>query len=272
VTHHHLSYRSVATALGLLVAVCAAPAALAQDVLPPARNMVEFGTMLHRYSDGIDPWNGIYLRTQIASGARNLWLGEVVAEDRLGEQAFAYKVEYVLDQPRWFARAGFRTSTSGIYNPEWRTDLRLGVKTGPERRLLLMGSGFHQKIRDGHKDTGFAAEVQYYGGPAWIVQGAARWTYSTPGDVWSRYFDAALTLGRYGKRNVTLHGAFGTEAYQIIGPLDILVDFDSWMARLVWREWLSRKVGFTVSGIWYENDYYTRGGVEAGLFIHFGDR
>lgn len=234
--------------------------------------MAEFGTMLHRYSDGIQPWNGIYLRTQVASGARNLWLGEVVGEDRLDKQAFSYKIEYVLDQPAWFARAGIRTATKADFTPKWRGDLRLGVKTGPERRLLLMGSGFMQRIWDGHEDTGFAAEFQYYGKRPWILQGGARWTYSTPGEVWSGYYGAALTLGRYGERNVTLHGAFGSEAYQVLGPLDVLVDFNSWMAMLTWREWLGPKVGFTVSGVWYQNDYYRRGGVEAGLFIHFGNR
>ena len=256
--------------LGLLLAL--AHDARAQDVLPPRRNVVEFGTMLHRYSEGIDPWNGIYLRTQVASGPRNLWLGEIIGEDRLGEQAFSYKIEYVLDRDTWFARPGFRTSTSGFYNPEWRTDLRLGLKVGPERRLLLMGTGFHQVIRDGHEDTGFGAEFQLYTRGPWIVQGGVRWTYSTPGEVWSRYHDAAVTWGRYGERNVTLHAGFGSEAYQVLAPLDVLVDFNSWTAQVTWREWLSRKVGFTVSGIWYENDYYRRGGVEAGIFIHFGDR
>lgn len=268
VTNRSTPYRI----LLLLLSVGFAPTLRAQDVLPPARNVAEFGTMLHRYTEGIDPWNGIYLRTQVASGERNLWLGEIVGEDRLGEQAFSYKLEYVLDQPRWFARAGFRTSTSGVYNPEWRGDLRLGVKTGPDRRLLLMGSGFRQRIRDGHEDTGLALEAQYYGVRPWILQGGVRWTYSTPGEVWSRYHDAALTVGRYGERTVTLHGAFGREAYQVLSDIDVLVDFNSWMTQLTWREWLSRKVGFTISGIWYHNEYYTRRGVEAGIFIHFGDR
>ncbi len=256
----------------LLLALGFAPGIKAQDVLPPARNVAELGTMLHRYSDDISPWNALYFRLQVPSGSRNLWLGEVVAEDRLGEQAFVYKLEYVLDQDRWFGRVGFQTSTRSIYTPKWRGDLRLGLKTGPERRLLLMGSGFHQSVWDGHEDTGFGPEFQYYGVRPWILQGGARWTFSTPGDVWSHYVHAALTVGRYGTRNVTLGGGFGTEAYQVLGPLDILVDFSSWTAQLTWREWISRKAGFTISGIWYENDYYRRGGVEAGLFIHFGDR
>lgn len=276
------SYRFALLAGWLAVSVLGPVSGLrAQDLRPLPRNVVEFGTQLHRYSDGIDPWNGIYVRTQIASGARNLWVGEVVAEDRFGEQAFSYGAGYVLDAPTWFGRAGLRTSTSGIFNPEWRADLRLGTKLLPARNLLVMGSAFRQKVRDGHTDTGLTAEAQYYGG-GWILQGAVRWTHSNPGDVWARYHDAALTVGRYGNRTVTLHGAFGHESYQVIGSslnpigqpalLDVLVDFDSWMAQLTWREWLGRKVGVTVSGIYYENDFYTRTGVEAGVFIHFNGR
>ncbi len=235
----------------------------------PPRDQVEFGGLNYTYSAGISPWKGAVVRTQFVRGPRMIWHGEAVAEHRFGEPSFAYKVQHSADFGSWITRVAGRTSNGGFYNPKFRVDVMLGRKLPPSKKLILMVGGFYREVRDGHQDMAGIVEAQLYLTGWLIMQGSARYQISNPGNATSMYYDAAVTLGRPQKATVVLHAATGSEAYQIIDPLVIYTNFDSMMARVVYRQWINRSTGFTLSGSWYENPFYQRTGVELSFFFGF---
>lgn len=255
----------------ILLLLGAAPLQARQRLNPaePPRDRVEVGGLGYSFSEGISPWRGAVVRTEFVRGPRMVWLGEAVAEHRFGEPSFAYKLQHSADFGAWITRVAGRTSNGGFYNPRYRVDLTLGRKLPPNRKVILMASGFFREVRDGHRDAAATIETQVYLTPWLIAQGSVRYQISNPGNATSRYHDAALTIGRHQKATVVLHGAYGSEAYQIIDPLVIFTDFDSKMARAAWRQWFTRSSGVTVSGSWYSNPYYTRTGVELAFFFGF---
>lgn len=256
----------------LLLLVLPVLSAQAQQSLRPAdppRDQVEFGGLNYSYNSGISPWKGAVVRTQFVRGPKMVWLGEAVAEHRFGEPSFAYKLQHSADFGAWITRVAGRTSNGGFYNPRFRADVMIGRKLPPSRRFIVMVGGFYREVRDGHQDMAGIVEAQLYLSSWIILQGSTRYQISNPGHATSLYHDAALTLGKHQKATVVLHAASGTEAYQIIDPLVIYTDFESRMARVVYRQWLNRSTGFTVSGSWYENPFYQRTGIELSFFFGF---
>ncbi|NNE71373.1 MAG: YaiO family outer membrane beta-barrel protein [Rhodothermales bacterium] len=255
----------------LFLALPVLDAAARQSLRPSetARDQVEFGALNYSYDAGISPWKGAVVRTQFVRGPKMVWLGEAVAEHRFGEPSFAYKLQHSADFGAWITRVAGRTSNGGFYNPRYRVDLTLGRKLPPSRRFILMVGGFYREVRDGHQDMAGIVEAQLYATNWLILQGSTRYQISNPGNAASMYYDAAITVGKHQKATVVLHAATGTEAYQIIDPLVIYTNFDSRMARVVYRQWLARSTGFSLSGSWYENPYYQRVGVELSFFFGF---
>ncbi len=251
----------------LLVALLLArPDAAAQA---PLQDEVEVGGMYLNYDAGISDWRSLVVRTQFVRGPRMVWSGEAVAEERFGEPSFAYKIQHRADFGKWITRISGRTSNGGFYNPRYRFDLMLGRKLLPRQQLILTAGGFHREVRDGHRDTGFNLESQWYLRSWLVAQAGVRFQVSNPGKAVSRYQDFALSIGSHGRAVVVLAGGFGTEAYQIIDPLVIFTDFKSHDARVTYRQWLSRRTGVALSGSYYSNPFYNRTGVGLSLFFGF---
>ncbi|MFT5141689.1 MAG: YaiO family outer membrane protein [Rhodothermales bacterium] len=262
--------RLLFAAFFLLIPALSARAQSGLSQTEPPRDQVEFGAASHSYdAAGITGWRSAVVRTQFARGLRMVWDGEAVAEHRFGEPSFAYKLQHSADFGKWITRISGRTSNGGFYNPKYRVDVGIGRKLPPSRKIILMLSGFYREVRDGHQDAGATVETQFYLNRWLIAQGSVRFQVSNPGNAVSRYQDFALTIGRHRKATVVLHGAFGSEAYQIIDPLVIYTNFDSKMARVVYRQWFSRSTGVSISGSWYSNPFYQRTGVEVSLFFGF---
>lgn len=262
------------TAVGALLALCAATWALvpfesvgqAMPVIPA----FEVTLAGHRYDAGIAPARGVTFATAFSSREGNRWRLVTVVEDRFGEPGFTYRGEFARDLGDWFGRAGAQTSSGGFYNARFRADASVGRKLLEDRSLLLVGGAYHRSGRDGHEDTGFAVDVQKYLKGGFVAQAGMRRLHSNPGGAWSSMFDAALTWHQPGRRQITLHANAGRESYEVIDPLTIYVDFASRGARLSLRQWTRREAGFTLAASWYGNEYYSRIGFEAGVFMGMG--
>lgn len=264
--------------LAVLAAASAVPAPVRaqvsaterHDVVKPIDAILEVGLSSHTYDAGISPWRGVSIGSTFSTGSRSQWRLDAVVEERFAEPSFAYRVQYATDRGAWFVRTAAHTSTGGFYNARYRADAQFGAKLLADRSLLFIGGAFHRAGRDGHRDTGITGEIQYYVNGSWIVQGGIRLLNSTPGSIRSAYYDAAVTWGRQGTRYLTMNVFGGREAYEVIDPLTIYVDFASRGARLSWREWTGRSAGFTAAASWYDNPYYRRIGFEAGFFVRLG--
>jgi YaiO family outer membrane protein len=239
---------------------------------PLIRDQIEVGALAYQYDQGIAPWRGLSASTQFARRPDRVWRGQAVIEERFGEPSFLYEVGHTANFGRLILRGAASTSSGGFYNPRYRVDAQVGAKLFKSQRVVVLAGGFHRSVRDGHFDSAGIGELQWYATGFLVLQAGVRYQLSNPGNASSLYYDGAITLGRFGKTTVTLHGGYGGEAYQIIDPLVIYTDFESASAQVSWRQWVRRGAGFELSASYYENPYYQRSGARVTFFFPIGSR
>ena len=66
-----------------------------------------------------------------------------------------------------------------------------------------------------------------------------------------------------------MRGEIGNEAYQVIGPGQALVNFDSQLANVNWRHWLRPDRGFVLGTEVYHNPAYSRFTLSGAYFFQF---
>jgi YaiO family outer membrane protein len=78
-----------------------------------------------------------------------------------------------------------------------------------------------------------------------------------------------LTYGREKERFIVLRTESGDEAYQLVGANQTLVNFSSNQQSVSWREWFAPRTGFQLQLERYDNPFYERRGLVAGIFQDF---
>lgn len=270
----------VAAAL-VLAGACPAPAQLlaqtetdpAAAAVPPALRLggyVEVGGSHATLTAGEPDWWGAYLRGALDVGTRDTVLYEVTGAGRFDDEGvfFGLGLTHTFD-PDWHATVSAGTSAGGIFFPRFRADGFLNRKWLDRRQLVTtLGLGYYD-AKDVHHDWSLYAGFAYYFETPWIVEGGLRLTISSPGAVRAYQPFLAATYGRHKAYYVTARVGTGNEAYQVVGPETVLVDFLSQTASLTWRQWLGRDWGVRVSAEYYHNPTYQRVGVEFGVFRDF---
>ncbi|MDZ4674123.1 MAG: YaiO family outer membrane beta-barrel protein [Gemmatimonadota bacterium] len=238
-----------------------------QATPPPRGGLVEASGFSHRVSNDFGHWSGGRLRAVLPAGRGNVFYLEGTAQRAFGDEgAYAAVAHQHSFGDSWISYVGVGGGTGKFYFPELRLDATLTRKLLASHRLLATIGGTWVRSKDVYRDRAVQASLTGYLSAVVVVEAGGRVNWSTPGDVASQRAFLALTLGRAGSHYVVLRGAGGSEGYQLTGSGATAQKFNSAEASIAWRQWLGARLGFVLGGEWYDSPFYTRTGVQLGLF------
>lgn len=227
---------------------------------------LEGGAFYQHVTGGFGSWKGAYARAVLA-GSRNVWYLDAKAQEAFRDRGVYGSLSNVHTfSSRVYTQIGIGAGTGDFVLPDLRLDASLSLKLGSARAVVLTGGGTAVDAKSGFRDRALFGAMTWYPRGGILLEAGARVNWSDPGSVQSARGTGALSLGRSGKRFVTLRGSIGTEGYQLTGLSQTLRKFDSQEAGVVWRQWISHGTGFVVGGDLYHNPFYSRAGVSVGLF------
>jgi len=258
--------------LGASQAIGTAPVPLV-EIRPaqPSGSYVELGGGVAHLSEDNPPWNGQYLKGVWQPDTASTWYGEVTNARRYGDHGVLFSVgASQVFNPDWYGSLFAGTSSGGFFFPRYRVDGFINRKWLPDRNLVTTFGIGYERAKDVHRDRRVFLGLTYYFPQPWIVEGGVRLNVSDPGGIRAPRAFAALTEGRDRDHYVIVRFEAGREAYQLVGDQNVLSDFSSRVASLAWRQWIgTTDGGFQVRLEYYTNPYYSRTGIEVGLFHAF---
>ena len=230
---------------------------------------VEAGGGHSSLSPGNPSWTDGYLRG-VLSGQSNTIQGLITREDRYGDTGWYFNtgLTHIFNQD-WYGDVFVGFSSRCFFLPKYRTDAFIHRKLLPSKQLVVaLGAGY-EKAKDVHSAYRLNPEVNYYLRPSWVLQSGIVWTQGNPGGVLvhTQYF--AVTQGRNKEHYIALRGEYGREAWELIGPARVLVNFPIHDVSGTWRQWLAPNFGFNLSVERYNNYVFNRTGATAGVFLDF---
>ncbi len=231
---------------------------------------VDAGVGRHLLTDPEKDWWGAYLRGAVETDRANTWLGEVVYAERFGDTGTFFSVgnTHIFTED-WYSAVAVGGSSGGFFWPRFRIDAFFNRKWLEQRNLVTsLGVGYYD-AKDVHHDYSLSLGATYYFEAPWIVEGGIRFNLSEPGSVKSTSQFIAVTYGRNKQHYVVGRYGFGREAYQVVGPSEVITDFYSRVVSLTWRQWIGRDWGLNAMAEHYRNPFYERNGVEVGIFVDF---
>ncbi|MEP6609345.1 MAG: YaiO family outer membrane beta-barrel protein [Burkholderiaceae bacterium] len=223
-------------------------------------------------TDDNPSWRGAYVKGVWQPDTQSTWYGEVNDAHRFGDHGLLFSAgnTQVINED-WYGSLFAGTSSGGFFLPRYRVDGFINRKWLAERSLVTtLGLGY-ERAKDVHRDRRlFLGAAYYFSGP-WIVEGGGRVNFSDPGSVRAARAFIALTQGRDHEHYAILRVESGREAYQLVGDQSVLSNFSSRVASFTWRQWVggNRDQGFQVRAERYLNPYYSRSGIEVGIFHDF---
>lgn len=230
------------------------------------------GGNYHSLSDGFGHWNGQYIKGEVQTDSRNRWSGEVLSQREFGERGYYGSVgnSHVIDED-WYTTIsmGAGTPSDATFLPRYRVDAFLNRKWLEQRQLVTTVGVGYSKAMQTYNDKSLFLGATYYFPQPWVVQLGYRLNNSNPGSVNSSSGFVAVTEGREKDHYVTARFGYGEEAYQLLGNNGTISDFNSYIASLEWRKWVSDDMGFRIGGEQYHNPNYDRSGVNFGVFKEF---
>jgi YaiO family outer membrane protein len=257
-------------ALGCLAA--AGPAEGAGLPAEPHRvtGVVEAGASHAELSAGNASWDDQYLRGSVQVRPADRVSTEVIHQRHFREDGTFFGLGYTRTiDDSWYASAGGGASDRGIFLPRLRLDGALNRKWLDRRRLVTTLGGTYLRSRGPYYDLGVMLGATYYFEAPWIIEAAARVSHSNPGAARSTRGLLAVTYGHDKRYYVTLKAEGGNEAWQLVSTEAVLVDFPSFEATLVWRQWLASRFGVNLRATHYRSSKYDRTSVDLGVFSEF---
>ena len=232
------------------------------------RNL-ELSTGSQNLSNGFGNWRDVTLRGTYGLPSHVLQ-GEVSVSNRFNKDGtFVGLSDTYTINDDWYSRVAVGFGDGAFYLPRYRLDAALYRKFLPDRSLIgSVGLGYY-KAPDGHADSSVSLGVVYYFASPWIAEGGVRFNTSSPGSIRTQQQFAALTYGRAKQNLVTGRYGWGAEGYQTIAANTQLVNFASQEASLSWRHWLNPSTGVLVGVNRYTNPFYSRSGLNVGIFHDF---
>lgn len=223
----------------------------------------------HRVTNDFGDWKGVALRTMVPSGGRNLWYGDLVAQEAFDDRGVYASVgnRHVLGAT-WFSFVSVAGGTGEFFFPDLRADAALGHTWLARKNLATIVGVTYVNSKSIYEDFAvFGSVAGYFPGVTLELGGRLNWSW--PDAVNSERIFGAVTLGRERSRLVVLRAGGGTEGYQLTGITETERSFTSYEASISWRQWLAGHVGLFLAGEWYDNPFYTRTGVTLGVFRHW---
>lgn len=232
-------------------------------------NYVEAGSDYAPLTAGFGEWRGGYIRTSVTKGS-NVWNAEATGQSEFGDSGtyFDGGDTFTLNA-NWYGSASVGSSAGGFFWPKFRTDEFINKKWLKSKQWITTFGFGYDAAKDAHRDHSFYVGTTYYFSKPWIVESGIRFNISNPGSVFSSAGFVAITQGRANHHYITVRIGAGEEAYQLIGPVTSLSDFESQTATITWRKWIGRHWGINFVGDYYHNPFYMRGGPSVGLFKDF---
>ncbi len=248
--------------------------ALIADLKSPAQNKVltnyvETGGQYLLLTNGFGMWNGGYARSVMSAGNDTL-NGEVVGQREFGDLGtyFAAGDTHTFTS-NTFASVTAGSSIGGFFWPRFRADAFVNHKWLSRKQLITtIGVGYYAS-KDPHRDRNVSLGTTYYFAKPWILENGLRFNLSNPGTVLSTSGFVAVTQGHNKSHYLTARVGYGEEAYQLIGPADVLNSFHSQTVTITWRQWIGTNWGANSVADYYGNPYYSRAGASLGLFREF---
>lgn len=231
---------------------------------------LEAGVLNHSLSSGYDGWNGQFVRGVVNTDGKNTWNAEIVNLSEFGDTGTLFVVGNTHDiDEKWFSSVSASSSSGGFFLPQLRLDATLNRKWLEQLNLVTTVGVTMVDSKDTHQDHSVLLAASYYFEQPWIVEGGVRINHSDPGGVTSNSQYVAVTYGQEKHRFISLRYGFGQEAYQVVAQDATLVNFDSNVLTLTWREWITSNRGFQVRTEAYHNPSYDRNGIEFSVFQDF---
>jgi YaiO family outer membrane protein len=230
---------------------------------------VEAGAGHSALTPGDPGWTNSYFRF-LVSGQSNTFQTEVSRDDEFGGRGWygGGGLTHIFSE-NWYGDV-FAGAGSGVFFlPKYRVDAFIHRKLLPHKQLVVMLGGGYEKAFDVHNDVHWNPEANYYLKPSWVLQSGVIFTRGDPGGVLvhTQYF--AVTQGQNKSHYISVRGEYGREAWELIGPTNVLVDFPIHDVTGTWRQWLAPNFGFNLSVERYNNYIFNRIGATAGLFMDF---
>lgn len=231
---------------------------------------LEAGMLHHSLNNGYSDWNGQFVRGVLHSDEKNTWRSEIVNLSEFGDNGTLFVVGNTHDiDEKWFSSASVSSSSGGFFLPEFRLDVAINRKWLEQLNLVTTAGVSRVNAKDTHQDQSVLLAASYYFDQPWVMEGGVLVNHSDPGAVVSNSQFVAATYGRERHRIISLRYGFGEEAYQLVAPGTTLVNFNSDVLTLTWREWLTSTRGFQIRTEAYHNPSYDRNGLELSFFQDF---
>jgi YaiO family outer membrane protein len=235
-----------------------------------AQSYVELGGNHHSVDSGFGDWSGAYLKGVWRQNPSTAWNGELIRQRAFHDRGTyaAIGITHDLDA-RSYVTGSLGAGEGEFFFPSLRADASYSYKWLSRAQLVTTVGVGYVDAQDVHRDLSYLGSVAYYFDGPWVVEGGVRVNYSDPGSVSATRRFLALTYGREKERFIVLRTESGDEAYQLVGANQTLVNFSSNQQSVSWREWFAPRTGFQLQLERYDNPFYERRGLVAGIFQDF---
>ncbi len=248
--------------------------ALAPSAVSP--NFVEAGVNYSAVSKNQGDWFGQGVRGEFQYSETDRFKAEYLHQRQFRDSGNYFSVGNVhsFDED-WYSDVNIGTSTGGFFLPTYRVDAFLNKKWLEGRNFVTTIGYGHFQSRDIYADNSLFFGTTWYFHPYWIFENGIRYNISSPGSINSASGFLAITNGRTENYFVTLRYGYGREAYQLIGPGNLLSEFYSHNVSFIWRQWMlsdwgyDNDWGFSTRVDYYTNPNYNRVGGYFGVFREF---
>jgi YaiO family outer membrane protein len=217
--------------------------------------------------DGFKNWGGPSVRSSFEPrNSFNEWSAGAARVQEFG--ATGYIVEGGIDRDltdTWDVGLNIGGASS-FFLPRFAADVSASKRWSDDEKFVMRLDGSYVCWQDVHRDYRWGLGAAYHFECPWAVEAGVNIDLSTPGNLCTadQYF--AVTQGREKKYLVTLRGEFGREAYQVIGPVTSISNFQSYGISLKLRQWVGGGWGFVATGSYYSNPFYQDRGITVGFF------
>ena len=223
----------------------------------------------HAVTNDFGDWKGVGIRAVVPSGAKNIWYGDLVAQEAFNDRGiWALAGNRHFFGPDWFTFASIAGGTGDYYLPDLRADAAVGHAWLEKKNLVTIFGATYVNSKDIYEDFALLGSVAAYF-PGVTAEAGLRLNWSNPDAVQTSRVWGAVTLGRERKRLIVIRAGGGEEGYQLTGDVETQQRFRSSEASIGWREWLKGHTGIVAGLEVYDNPFYTRTGVTLGVFRHW---
>ena len=234
-----------------------------------AQRSVELSAGFQNLNAGFGNWRDVTLRGTYGL-ASHVLQGEVSFNRRFNKDGIFVGLSdtYTFNED-WYASIAAGFGDGAFYLPRYRLDTTLYKKWLPKKNLVTSIGAGQYRAPDGHTDNSLSLGLVYYFDTPFVAEAGLRLNSSNPGSIKTQQQFLALTYGRVKQNLVTVRHAWGQEGYQTIGTNAQLIDFASKESSISWRHWFAPRTGLSVAANRYSSPFYTRSGLNVGIFHDF---